>query len=49
MMEAFMAKIGVHPMRMMTDENGKQFMYDPHRQTYYPIVKRFLRYLKVIM
>jgi hypothetical protein len=36
-------------MRMMTDDNGKQFMYDPHKQTSYPIVKRFPLYLKVFM
>jgi hypothetical protein len=48
MVEAFMSEQGIYPMRMMTDDNGKQFMYDPYRQTSYPIVKMFPRYLKVI-
>jgi hypothetical protein len=48
MIESFMAEQGVYPMRVMTDDNGNQFMYDPNRQTSYPIVKRFPRYLKVI-
>jgi hypothetical protein len=48
MVEAFMAEQGVYPMRVMTGGNGKQFIYDPEKQTTYPIMKRYPRYLKVI-
>jgi hypothetical protein len=48
MVETFMAERGVYPMLVMTDDSGNQFMYDPNRQTSYPIVKRFPRYLKLI-
>lgn len=48
MIVEFFAKKGVFPMTMMTDENGKRFMYDPIKQTTYPILRRFPRYLKVV-
>jgi hypothetical protein len=48
MVEAFMAEKGVYPMRVMTGNNGKPVMYDPNRQTSYPIMKRYPRYLKMI-
>jgi len=43
-----MAEKGVYPMRVMTGNNGKPVMYDPNRQTSYPIMKRYPRYLKMI-
>jgi len=39
---------GVHPMRMMTDHDGKQFLYDPDKKTTYPVMKKYPRYLKLV-
>lgn len=48
MVEAFFAENGVYPKRLMTDDSGKQFMYDPDRHTSYPVAKKYPRYLKVV-
>jgi hypothetical protein len=48
MMEAFMKKEGITPLRMMTDDNGKQFLFDPVKHTTYPVSKKRPRYLKVV-
>ena len=48
MIEEFMEEQGVTPMRMMTSENGKQFLYDPVKHTTIPVSKPKPRYLKVV-
>lgn len=48
LMEEFMAERGVTPVHVMTDDNGKQFVYDPVKHTSYPVVKPRPRYLKVV-
>jgi hypothetical protein len=46
--EEFADKMGIKTLRMVTDDKGKQFMYDPANQTTFPIVKKYPRYLRVI-
>ncbi|MBF0229173.1 MAG: hypothetical protein HQK63_06220 [Desulfamplus sp.] len=48
MLEEFMEQQGVKPLRLMTDDDGKQFMYDPDKQTTYPVSKPRPRYLRVV-
>jgi hypothetical protein len=48
MAEEFMGERGIHPMRMMTDHDGKQFLYDPDKKTTYPVMKKYPRYLKLV-
>ena len=47
-MEEYFGPLGVRMFRMMTDEYGKQFLYDPDKQTTYPVTKPRPRYLSVI-
>ncbi len=47
-MESFMAENGISPRHLVTDKDGKQFLYDPARQTCYPLAKNRPRYLRVI-
>lgn len=47
-MEEFMEDQGITPMKMMTDDDGKKFLYDPAKLTTYPVIKRRPRYLKVV-
>jgi len=46
--EEFFGPLGVGMYRMMTDEDGKQFLYDPAKQTTYPVKKPRPKYLRVI-
>jgi hypothetical protein len=46
--EEYFGPLGVRMFRMMTDEDGKQFLYDPGKQTTYPVTKPRPRYLRVI-
>ena len=46
--EEFFGPLGVGTYKMMTDEYGKQFLYDPDKQTTYPVVKPRPRYLRVL-
>ncbi len=46
--EEYFCPLGVGMYKMMTDEYGKQFLYDPDKQTTYPVVKPRPRYLRVI-
>jgi len=46
--EEFFGPLGVGMYKMMTDEDGKQFFYDPDKQTTYPVTKPRPRYLRVI-
>jgi len=46
--EEFFGPLGVGMYKMMTDEYGKQFLYDPDKQTTYPVTKPRPRYLRVI-
>lgn len=46
--EEFFGPLGVRMYKMMTDEDGKQFFYDPDKQTTYPVVKPRPNYLRVI-
>ena len=48
LMEEFMGKLGVTPMQMMTDDEGRQFMYDPEKHTSFPLARPRPRYLKVV-
>ena len=48
LMEEFMVKKGVTPMQMMTDDEGRQFMYDPEKHTSFPLARPRPRYLKVV-
>ena len=48
LVEEFFGPLGVGSYKMMTDENGKQFIYDPDKQTTYPVTKPRPRYLRVI-
>jgi hypothetical protein len=47
-MEAFLAENGIYPESLMTDNDGKRFVYDRSRQTCYPVAKNRPRYLRVI-
>ena len=46
--EEYLSPLGVGIYKMMTDEDGKQFFYDPDQQTTYPVTKPRPRYLRVI-
>ena len=46
--EEFFGPLGVGMYKMMTDEDGKQFLYDPGKQTTYPVTKPRPRYLRVL-
>jgi len=46
--EEYCGQLGVRMYKMMTDEDGKQFFYDPDKQTTYPVVKPRPKYLRVI-
>ena len=46
--EEYLSPLGVGIYKMMTDEDGKQFLYDPGKQTTYPVTKPRPRYLRVI-
>jgi len=46
--EEYFGSLGVGMYKMMTDEYGKQFLYDPGKQTTYPVTKPRPRYLRVI-
>jgi hypothetical protein len=48
MAEEYFGPLGVGMYKMMTDEDGKQFLYDPDKQTTYPVTKPRPRYLRVI-
>ncbi len=48
LMEEFMGKLGVTPMRVMTDNEGRQFMYDSEQHTSFPLAKPRPRYLHVV-
>ncbi len=48
MAEEYFGPLGVGMYKMMTDEYGKQFLYDPDKQTTYPVIKPRPRYLRVI-
>lgn len=46
--EQFAKRFGIRTLRKVTDDKGKQFMYDPANQMTFPIVKKYPRYLRVI-
>ena len=46
--EEYLSPLGVGMYKMITDEYGKQFLYDPDKQTTYPVTKPRPRYLRVI-
>ena len=46
--EEYLNPLGVGIYKMMTDEDGKQFFYDPDQQTTYPVTKPRPNYLRVI-
>ena len=46
--EEFFGPLGVGMYKMMNDKNGKQFLYDPDKQTTYPVTKPRPRYLRVL-
>ena len=48
LMEEFFAEKGITPMRMMKDDNGKQFLYDPAKHTTIPVKKSRPRYLREV-
>lgn len=48
LMEEYFGSLGVGMYKMMTDADGKQFFYDPDKQTTYPVVKPRPRYLKLL-
>lgn len=51
MIEEFMAEKGIQACRLMVGENGKEFMYDPDKQTTYPVSKirpRWARKARVV-
>ena len=48
LLEEYFGSLGVGMYKMMTDEYGKQFLYDPDKQTTYPVTKPRPRYLRVI-
>jgi len=48
LMEEFMAEHDVTAFRMMSDENGKDFFYDPVKQTTHRVAKNYPRYLRII-
>jgi hypothetical protein len=47
-MEEFMEQEGITPLRMVTDDDGKRFLYDPVKHTTMPVVKKRPRYLRVV-
>lgn len=47
-MEEYFGPLGVRMYKMMTDADGKKFLYDPDKQTTHPVVKPRPRYLRVI-
>lgn len=47
-MEQFMEQHGFYPLRMMTDDTGKQFFYDPVKHTTMPVKKKRPRYLRLV-
>jgi len=46
--ETFLAENGVKSMQLITDGDGKQFLYDPVKSTTMPVRKRRPRYLRVV-
>ena len=46
--EEFFVPLGVRMIKTMTDADGKEFIYDPAKQTTYPVTKPRPRYLRVL-
>ena len=47
-MESFLKEQGITTMRMMTDDDGRKFLYDPVKLTTYLVIKKRPRYLTVV-